>query len=81
MIRFVKFIGYAWLAITTICLTGIASVIWLTNDWDTLIGAMTPEYLLITGAAFLPGLLVLFLENKEEQIEEQEAQDDERPRP
>jgi len=67
MIHLVKFIGYAWVAITAICLVGIAGVIWLTNGLDTLIGAMTPEYLLIAGAAFLPGLLVLFLENKEEQ--------------
>jgi len=73
MIRLVKFIAYAWLIFMAICLVGIASVIWLTNGPDAVLNAMSPEYLLIAGAAFLPGLLVLFLEKKEEQVEEQDA--------
>jgi hypothetical protein len=81
MIRFVKIVGYAWLLATAMCILGIVAVLWLTDGWKAVTDLMVPEYLLIVAAAFLPGLLLLFLERKEERVEEQEEEDENRSRP
>lgn len=72
MIRVVRLLGYAWLIITVVFILGLLGIAWMDMGFDAMVESLSLQFILIMAGAFLPGLIMVFFEMKEESVEDKE---------
>lgn len=72
MIRVVRLLGYAWLIITVVFILGLLGIAWMDMGFDAMVESLSLQFILIMAGAFLPGLIMVFFEMKEERVEDKE---------